>query len=241
MPQPRICRELDAKMKKKVSSKNNILIIGDTHEPFTHKNYLQFCKETQRKYKCKTVVHVGDLVDNHAISYHEHDPDGWSPAEEMKIADKKLKKWFKAFPNVKMCRGNHDRIVDRKGKTVGLPKRCFKAFREIWQLPKGWEDDFEFEINGVLFKHGSGSGQYSHVKAAIEASQSVVIGHTHFTAGVEWIVTSKDRKFGMAVGCGIDRKAYAFEYGRDFRKKPVLSCGVVLDNGQNALVEPMKL
>ena len=221
---------------------NNILIISDTHIPFEHKNYLEFCKETQKKHKCNTVVHIGDLVDNHSISYHEHDPNGWSPKQEMKVADRHLANWYKLFPKVKLCRGNHDGLVDRKGKTVGLPKRCFKSYREIWTLPRGWEDDFEFEINGVLFKHGTGmSGRYAHVTAAERARMSTVIGHLHASSGVEYIASSKDCIFGMQVGCGIDRKAYAFAYGKDFPRKPILSCGVILDNGKHPLVIPMEL
>lgn len=42
----------------------NVLVIGDTHIPFAHKNYLEFCKETQKRFKCDRVVHVGDLVDH---------------------------------------------------------------------------------------------------------------------------------------------------------------------------------
>ena len=112
-----------------------ILVIGDTHLPFEHRHYLEFCKETQKKFKCNSVVHIGDLVDNHAISYHEHDPNGMSPKEEMDLAKKHLVKWFKAFPEVKICKGNHDRMVDRKGRTVGLPDEVFKPFRDIWELP----------------------------------------------------------------------------------------------------------
>ena len=66
---------------------DNVLIIGDSHLPFEHRNYLEFCKGIQQRCKCKKVVHIGDFVDNHAISYHEHDPDGWSPANEMEEAD----------------------------------------------------------------------------------------------------------------------------------------------------------
>ncbi len=221
---------------------SNILIIGDSHVPFEHKNYLDFCKETQKKYKCREIIHIGDLVDNHAISYHEHDPNGWSPAKEMKVADKHLSRWFKEFPKVKLCRGNHDDLVNRKGKTVGLPGRCFKTYRKIWGLPKGWEDDFEFKINGVLFKHGTGmSGRYAHVLAAERARMSTVIGHTHSSCGVEYMASSKDCIFGMGVGCGIDRKKYAFAYGKDFPRKPILACGVILDNGKHPLVIPMEL
>lgn len=63
----------------------NVLIIGDTHMPFEHKHYLEFCVETKKKYKCNTILHIGDTVDLHSISYHEHDPNLWNPLEEMKL------------------------------------------------------------------------------------------------------------------------------------------------------------
>lgn len=185
---------------------------------------------------------IGDLVDNHAISYHEHDPNGWSPEDEMKEADKHLKAWFEAFPKVKMCRGNHDHLVDRKGKTVGLPRRCFKGFRDIWQLPKGWKDDFQFVIGNVLYTHGTGySGNNAHIQAAIDNRMSCVVGHLHSVAGVEYIANTKDIVFGMSVGCGIDVKKYAFEYGKGFRRKPIIGCGVVkyTDKGVVATFYPM--
>lgn len=81
----------------------NILVIADTHLPFEHKDYLSFCLRIQKAFKCSDVVHIGDLVDNHSISYHEHDPDGLSPDAEMVAVDKRLQKWFKAFPEVLLC------------------------------------------------------------------------------------------------------------------------------------------
>jgi len=219
-----------------------ILVIGDTHEPFCHRDYLGFCVRIRDHFKCSTVIHIGDLVDNHASSYHEHDPDGRSPLDEMALADKKLKEWFKAFPKVKMCLGNHDRMVDRKSKTVGLPSRCFKPFREIWNLPKGWETEFEYEIEGVRYIHGTGySGENAHVKAALRNRISTVIGHIHTVGAVQYMASSRDVIFGMAVGCGIDRKSYAFSYGRDFMNKPILGCGVVdyTSKGVNAQFIPM--
>lgn len=221
----------------------NTLVIGDTHEPFCLNGYLEFCQRIGKYYKCQRVVHIGDLVDNNSISYHEHDPNGWSPADEMAETDKKLKKWFKAFPKVYLCRGNHDSLVDRKSKTVGLPRRCFKPFRDMWNLPKEWKDDFSWEFDGVLYTHGTGySGKYSHVSAAYDNRMSTVIGHTHSTSGVEYIANTKGLIFGMNVGCGIDEKKYAFEYGKGFRRKPIISCGVVshTTRGTNATVFPMK-
>jgi len=222
--------------------KDHILVIGDTHIPFELPGYLDFCLSIQKRVKCGTVVHIGDLVDNHAISYHEHDPNGKSPIDEMKEADEHLKRWFKAFPVLRTCRGNHDRLVDRKGKTNGLPERCFKSFREIWNLPKGWIDDFWFDIDGVHYTHGTGlSGDNAPEKAAQQNRQSTVIGHVHHVGSVKYLVSEKDRIFGMGVGCGIDRKTYAFEYGRDFSKKPVIGCGVVTDQGKYAQFFPMEI
>jgi predicted phosphodiesterase len=220
----------------------NILIIADTHIPFELKGYLDFCLDIQKRVKCKTVVHIGDLVDNHAISYHEHDPDGQSPKDEVEEAKTRLRNWYKAFPKVFLCRGNHDRMVDRKGRTVGLPNCVFKPFREIWDLPNGWEDNFAFTINGVVFEHGTGyCGDNAHLKAAYNNRQSTVIGHTHSCGAIGYLANEKDCVFGMNVGCGIDRHTYAFEYGRDFKKKPIIGCGVITDNGRFAQFFPMDL
>jgi predicted phosphodiesterase len=219
----------------------SVLVIGDTHFPFVKEGYLEFCLEIQKRVKCKTVVHIGDLCDNHAISYHEHDPNGRSPIDEMVEADKHLKKWFRAFPSLFLCKANHD-MVDRKARTVGLPDRVFQSFRDIWKLPKGWRNEFSFEIDGVRYQHGTGySGDNAHIKAAYNNRQSTVIGHTHSTGAVTYIANEKDCIFGMNVGCGIERHSYAMDYGRDFKKKPIISCGVVTDRGRFAQVFPMPL
>lgn len=221
-------------------TQNNVLVIGDTHLPFERQDYLDFCLKIQRMVKCGTVVHIGDLVDNHSISYHEHDPNGRSPADEMAEVDKRLEKWFKAFPRLSLCRGNHDVLVDRKAKTAGLPERAFKQFRQIWNLPNGWVDAFEFTIYGVRYTHGTGySGKASHVQSAYDSRCSTVTGHTHSSGAVQYIETGKNAIFGMSVGCGIDRASYAMAYGKDFKFKPILGCGVVTDRGRFAQFFPL--
>lgn len=222
----------------------SILVFGCTHIPFEHPGFLPFLKRIEKSFKCTDVIHLGDLVDNHAISYHEHDPDLYSPKTEMEIADKHLQKYFKAFPELKLCRGNHDRLVDRKGKTSGLPERAFRQFRDIWGLPKGWKDDWEFIIDGVKYIHGTGySGSYGHIQASYDNRMSTVISHLHALSGVEYIANNDSLVFGMAVGCGIDRKSMAFAYGREHKRKPIISCGVVsyTRRGINAQVIPMLL
>jgi predicted phosphodiesterase len=218
-----------------------VLVISDTHIPFEHPKYLDFCKRIHKTFKCTDVVHIGDLVDNHAISYHEHDPNGMIPLDEMDETDRHLKGWYKAFPTMLICRGNHDSLVDRKGRTTGLPERCFKDFRDIWKLPKGWVDDWEFELDGVLYKHGLGyGGKRPHALAAIDAGQPCVIGHAHSILAGEFIVTNRTALFGVSVGCGIDRKLYAFRYGKDMRYKPIIGCAVIID-GETFVLERMPL
>jgi len=187
------------------------------------------------------VVHIGDLVDNHACSFNfDADPNGLSPADEIKKARKRLEPWFKAFPDVLLCLGNHDRRVDLKARHVGLPDVVFRPFRDIWGLPTGWKDAFSHVIDGVQYLHGTGfAGDYAHLKAAMLKRRSTVIGHTHTSLACGYLKSEKDRIWGMNVGNGIDRRAYAFAYGRDFVKLPLLGCGVVTDKGRYCQVFPM--
>ena len=46
----------------------NVLVVSDLHLPFVRNGYLEFVKEQYNKFGCKTVVFIGDIIDNHAIS-----------------------------------------------------------------------------------------------------------------------------------------------------------------------------
>lgn len=220
----------------------NTLVIGDLHEPFTFLGYFDFCKSIREKYKCEKIVLIGDVVDNHAISYHEKDPDGFGGGREGNEAEKRLQKWYKEFPEVYICIGNHDELIRRKAMTHEIPKRFIKDYGEIWNSPSKWIWKYKFEIDDVLYKHGTGkTGKYSHIQWAADERQSVVTGHSHSSGGVGYLASKRDLIFGMNVGCGIDMKTYAMQYGRDFSRRPTLGCGVVLENGHLACFIPMNL
>lgn len=209
---------------------DNVLIIGDTHEPFCKEGYLEFCREIQELYDCGTVVHIGDAVDNHSISYHEKDVNGLSVGSEFRLAKDKMKRWYYTFPEVKICIGNHDALPFRKVFTAGLPTEWLKSYEELLESPKGWEWDFVHQLNGVIYQHGTGmSGEMAAVNAARENRQSTVIGHLHTVCNTRFLASYKDLIFGVTVGCGIDHKSYAFAYGKEQTRKPVVSCAVVLD------------
>lgn len=206
----------------KITGKN-VLVIGDIHEPFTLEGYMEFCKEQYDKYKCDTVVFIGDIIDNHASSYHETDPDGYNAGEELRIAISNIRKWYKVFPKATVIIGNHDRIIMRKAYTAGLSKMWIKDYSEVLGTP-GWTFRESIEIDNVLYVHGEGGTARSRVRRDL---QSVVQGHLHSQAYVEWIVGAKFKLFGMQVGCGIDHKSYAMAYGKE-GPKPAISCGVIL-------------
>lgn len=221
----------------------NILVIGDTHIPYVLDNYMEFCLSIKKQYNCTKVVHIGDVIDNHSISYHEHSADLSGPADELDKSIKILKKWYKAFPEVTVCVGNHDNLPERKVKSAGLPVRLLKNFSEMLQSPKGWRWVQECEINNVLFKH-TVSTTYtltSLMRSAEHLSQSLVCGHAHSVAGVAYSANNKNLFFAMAVGCGVDRKSLAFDYGALFKFKPIVGCGVVLDNGRSAHFIPKQI
>lgn len=217
---------------------NNVLVIGDLHSPWILDGYLEFCREQQEKYDCGTVVFIGDIIDGAAWNFHEKNVDGMGVREELYAAKEQLKEWFRVFPKAYCLYGNHDLLIIRKMKAAGLSEEFMKDFAEIVGAPEGWTFLHELELNDVKYIHGSVGDAFKRAK---ESRISTVQGHLHTRSFVEWSVSEKDSIFGLQVGCGIDHKAYAFDYARPFPKKPVISCGIVLENGTLPIVKLMKL
>jgi len=208
---------------KKSKTGKNVLVIGDLHEPFCLDNYLEHCIETYNKYKCNEVVFIGDIIDNHASSYHETDPDGHSAGQELKMAIQRIKQWYNAFPKATVIIGNHDRLIMRKAYSSGLSKMWIKDYAEVLGTP-GWNFTESIEIDDVIYIHGEGGTARARVRRDL---QSVVQGHLHSQAYIDWCVGAKFKLFGMQVGCGIDHKSYAMAYGKE-GPKPAIACGVIL-------------
>lgn len=218
-----------------------VLGIGDPHEPFCLDGYMEHCLKVYRDWKCDRVVFLGDEVDQHAMSFHEHDPDGRSAGDEHEEAKAKLRRWYKAFPRAFVCIGNHTKLPLRQARAAGITRHWMKTYNEAWGIGSGWRWGISTEIDGVLYTHGTGnSGAMAHRNLAIKKRQSVVMGHVHSHAGIAFHASERDLLFGLNVGCGIDADVYAMEYGRDYNDKPIIACGVVVDGFYPHLV-PMNL
>lgn len=219
-----------------MNKERRVLVVGDLHAPFIRNGYLQFCKDVYKEYKCNEVVFIGDQVDNHASSFHDHDPDGFSAGHELDAAIGQLSHWVAAFPKAKVCIGNHDRLPMRQAVASGVSTRWVRNYSEVLKCP-GWEFKEWFEIDGVKYVHGE--GQKAHIRMMNER-QSIVCGHRHSELQITYSVSEHDRLWAMQVGWGGDQKAYSMAYAKDF-KKGVVSCGVVLKNGEQPLAIPMDI
>ena len=217
------------------NKERRVLVIGDLHAPFDLDGYFDHCVEIYERYNCTDVVFIGDVIDNHYSSYHEADANGMGGAEELELAINRLKRWYHRFPVATVIIGNHDRIIMRKAQSSAVPSKWIKEYKEVLETP-GWTFTESLEIDNVLYVHGEGGTARTRCKLDM---QSVVQGHLHTQAYVEYQVGRKSRVFGMQVGCGINHETYAMAYAKA-GKKPAIACGVVL-GGKTGIVELMNL
>jgi len=220
-------------------SMSRVLVIGDTHVPAMHKGYVQFLKNVAKKWKTDKVVHVGDVVDHHCISFHDKHPDNPGAKEEYLQAYNQVQKLYKEFPNAVITVGNHDMRVLRLNAKMGIPKMYLKEFNDLYATD-AWKWVEHIEVDGVYYYHGEGcGGQHPAFSAAKMRMQPTVIGHYHSACGIWYQAGPTAKIWGMNVGCGVDRNHWSMQYGAAFLKKPIVACGVVIDG--DPFVETMDL
>jgi len=219
-------------VEKEINARNkSVLLIGDSHIPYEHKDYLKFCKAVAEKHLCTIYIHVGDEVDNHAISFHDSDCGLPAAGEELEKSITRLSGWEEAFPGLILLTSNHGSLVVRRFKHHGIPLSYLKSFQEIYGTPTWeWVEDIliHTKLGPVYGCHGK-SGTYG--KLAKEMGCSSFQGHFHGKHEVTWHISALLDRFNMFTGCGIDRKSMAFAYGKNHIPKPALGCGVLDKEG----------
>lgn len=203
---------------------SRVLCIGDLHCPFERKGYLEFCVDMWNHWECDTAVFIGDIADNHYSSYHETDPDGFGGREEFVRAKESIAQWAETFPDATVILGNHDRMPKRKAQSGHIVNVWVRDYAEVWETD-GWVYRDRIEIDGVQYIHGEGGTARSR---CVKDSQSTVQGHLHTQCYSHCEVGKNGRYFGMQVGCGIDKDAYAMAYAKNF-SRPQVACGIILD------------
>lgn len=219
-----------------MSNESRVLVVGDLHAPFHHPNYLDFCKGVYDKYRCNKVVFIGDILDNHCMSYHENSVEAEGLNIEFDKAYREIQRWHTLFPEAVVTLGNHDSLVLRKAQSGSIGKHWIKEFKEVLNTPK-WEFVTRKVIDGVLYTHGTGRQARNR---CLEDHLSVAQGHFHSKSYIEYYIGSVGQsKFAMQVGCGVDITSYAMAYGKDFAR-PHINCGVVI-GGRQAYLEYMEV
>lgn len=214
-----------------MTKNKSVLIISDQHFPFNHADIVAFLRAIKKKYKPDRVINIGDELDYHGISFHDHDADLMSPSDELKSAKIRLKPIFELFPKMDLMDSNHGSLVYRKAKHHGLPRSVIKSYRDVLEAPQGWvwHNDLTITLsNGMkcYFCHGKSS---DILKVSQSMGMSAVSGHYHEKFEIRYWGNSQGLFFGMVVDCLIENKSLAFAYNKLNLKRPVIGCAVILD------------
>jgi len=223
---------------------SRVLVIGDTHCPAMLPAYVDFLTATYDRFGCDRVVHIGDVVDWAAISYHRTPLTESTPEQEYEQAKSQVAELYAAFPRAQVTLGNHGALPWRRAEDVGIFADMLKDPATMWDTP-GWEwlpRYADLEIDGVMYRHGDKAlgGKHAAFRNAQAEFRSVVQGHFHAQLGVWYHANQAMRVFGMQTGCGVDAKSAAMAYGLVYSQKPLVGCGVVID-GVDAHAVPMDL
>lgn len=219
------------------------LVISDLHLPFAIDGWLDFIKNTHKKYNCHDEIIInGDIWDFHRFSYHTSETDSDDGIIEFEKAKYMTYLLYKEFPNAKITIGNHDMIIIRKLKDLGIDKRFAKTFHEMFELPRTWEIADSFIIDNVLYKHiGCCGGKTGAINSAISNRMSTVSSHLHADGGVSYSTSpSGETIFGLNTGALVDDDSYALRYGKHNRFKSTLGCGIVYSDKEAYFVPKIK-
>ena len=135
-----------------------ILVISDTHAPYIHPDAIKFLAALKDKYNPDRIIHIGDEVDNHAMSFHPSDASLYSAGDELKKAREVIWKIEELFPKVTVIESNHGSLAYRKALVAGIPKEILRPYKQILDV-KHWEWEHHLQItlpNGqpCYFVHG---------------------------------------------------------------------------------------
>ena len=225
---------------------SRVLVIGDTHCPAMLDSYPEFLLDMYEAWDCDHVVHIGDLADFHAISFHQKEFGLESIEHELDMARDQVAKLTETFPHVDYMTGNHSALPLRQAKEVGLPPSMLVSLSELLDLPDTWKihpRHHDLVIDNVIYRHGDKGRSNQQNAAFLNAGMeftSVVQGHFHAQAGVCYGANQKTRYFGLQVGCGTDPRSPYLNYSKIYSKRPLLGCGIVID-GEYAAFEPLHL
>ena len=208
-----------------------ILVISDLHIPYHREDSFEFLKEIKKEYKPDTIVNIGDEIDCHALSFHDHNPDLASAGHELVRAKDFIKELESIFPEMTLLDSNHSSLVYRRAIKSGIPRGYLKEYKEFLNVKKwNWVDNLTLTLPNkqrCFFTHGISADV---TKVSQINSQSCVQGHFHSKFKIEYWANSDALFFAMQVGCLIQQTNLAFTYSKNFKTKFIMGCGMIVDS-----------
>jgi hypothetical protein len=217
----------------------SFLIISDLHIPYHHPDTIAFlsaCKKLLLNKK-SIIVNVGDEADAHALSFHTSISELDSAGKELEKARAYFSELHEIFPEMYLCESNHGSLIYRRARENGVPLEYIRPLSDVYGVT-GWEwhDAIILKTNlgEIYICHGK-SGTYG--KLCKEVMMSAVQGHFHGKFEITWHRSPIGDRFNMFVGCLINYKELAFNYGKNHLPKPILGVGYVDEDGHPYLIK----
>jgi len=207
-----------------------ILVIGDTHFPYSHPECIEFLAKLNKYYKPDTVVHIGDEADYHSQNFHGVDPDLPSAFDELEVTKSWIKRLEKIFPKMTLLESNHGSLVLRRAVASKMSRRFIKPYNDILEVNKKWEwkdkHIIKTDKNTICFAH-----QFSKdiAKAVKETSMCCVQGHFHTVSEVKFVANDFALNWGISTGCLVNKDILSMAYMKVNVAKPILSCALITD------------
>lgn len=225
-------KPISSKEVSKIKGNEVILVFGDLHIPYHKKESIEFLKAVKNKYKPNKIICTGDELDNHAMSFHDSDPDCLGAGDELSKSIKYLKKLYKLFPKLDLVDSNHGSMVFRKMRFSGIPLKYIRNMKEIIEAPDGWNwhKDYTYTMNNgqdLYVVHGI---KKNSRQLAEQYGCSVIQGHYHEDSSIQYSSSPRQLIWGCSAGCLADDSSLALEYNNTNIKRPILSC-VIIKNG----------
>ena len=208
------------------------LVISDLHCDRQHPKAFEFLRLVCKEYKIEDIYSVGDELDLAGLGRWEKDPDQPSAGDELRSSIEALRELMDMFPKMKICTSNHTIRPFKAAFNCGMPKQLIKSYTDILGAPPGWEWRDKWIVNGnTVIEHGESFGGRGGLNKAIEAYRmNYIAGHNHSLGGVIYMDNGFQSNWAMSVACLIDPAHPAFAYGKHHKDKPVLGCGVVIED-----------
>ena len=222
--------KLDARGKR-------VLFISDTHIPYSVGGYLHFLQDIKDKWKPDLVIHGGDEVDYHAISFHKSHAELYSAGHELDKAIGELQEGLhKLFPKMYLMESNHGSLVYRRLKFEGVPIRVLKPLHELYETPLWeWHEKIllETDTGKVLVSHGRSAIAGAWAKMA---GYSTVEFHFHTKFHITYFQAEDRRRYSMHCGCLADRDSLAMAYAKPNMAEFINGTGAIDERGQPFLI-----